>query len=92
MALAIQMTEPRTDPTGFPCPHERVRDGMARVERGVNTVPTYRQHGLCLVCGYAVERERAPAVKGQKPQRFTAWAVVSGGQRDPSVVRRPARR
>lgn len=87
---ARPVTDARQDPTGFPCPHDRVRDGMARMHSGEQP-PVYRQHGLCLVCGYAVERERPPGVKGERLERYTPWRVVSGGDRDSSVVRRAAR-
>jgi hypothetical protein len=83
---------PRSDPTGFPCPHERVREYQGAVDRSVKPA-VYVQPGVCLVCGYGVHRQKSAAhVSGTvtargKGDHYTPWSVFPGSSRDPLIVR-----
>ena len=100
MPHTLRMSEsapaPRTDPTGFPCPHQRVREYGGKVDHSV-TPAVFRQEGVCYQCGYGVHRSKSAAhVSGTvtaraKDERFTPWSVYPGSERDPLIVRRSAK-
>ena len=83
-----------SDPTGFPCPHRRVREYRGEVDRTVRPAQ-FVQEGVCLVCGYGVHRAKSAQHVGAFQSRrdpFTPWSVYPGSERDPLVVRRQANR
>lgn len=96
----LRMTDPnpvpRSDPTGFPCPHDRVREYGGSIDRDVRPA-RYVQDGVCLVCGYGVHRSTSASAIGPqdgKPLRshrepYTPWSVFPGSSRDPLIVRPP---